>query len=430
MAVAFSVSSLARLSKSDIQQLQKLGFVLHQSVLAAPARQKAPPVVPSNLWTFEIFSGHANLSRALWNVGFHVLSFDSAAVDGQRPTVRLDLSTEPGQHVFWKLLEAHKPFFFHLGVPCGTASRARERPLPAHHVLAAKPPQPLRSPEFPLGLPTLPADSKDSWRVRTANVLYRFSYRLLLHCCSSGIACSVENPTNSLFWQVLDSFAAQENRPWPPPQLEYIDFHSCCHGGSRPKKTRLLATKGLFAPLRAVCQKDHPHKPWGLVYRQGSTVFSTSDEASYPPLLCKRMADLVLQSAQSQGFSLVPAAPLHAQSQASLGKQSRKMAPLLPEFSRVCWKPASFVPDSSCKILLRHSEGGESKPKESPDRMEDDVQPPAAQRAAKVGFWLSPQQHVREAIKLEHPVDVTNPVDVPPIHHRWGAASTLLPGPG
>ena len=437
VAVAFSVSSLARLSPNDIEQLRQLGFILHQSVLAAPARQDTPPVLSSSLWTFEIFSGHANLSRALWNVGFHVLSFDSAAVDGNSPTVRLDLSTEAGQDVFWKLLEAHKPFFFHLGVPCGTASRARERPLPEHHVLAARPPQPLRSSEFPLGLPTLPADSKDSWRVRTANVLYKFSYRLLLHCCRFGIACSVENPTNSLFWQVLESFAEQENRLWPPAQLEYVDFHSCCHGGSRPKKTRLLATKGLFTQLRAVCQKDHPHKPWSLIYRQGSTVFSTADEASYPPLLCKRMADLLLQSAQSRGFSLVPASPLHAQSQASLGKQSRKMTPLIPEFYRVVWKPASFVPDSSCKILLRHSEGGGGKPKEIDDSMGDDalqppavqrggqgkpeeidnsmgddaLQPPATQRAIKVGFWLNPQQHVQEATKLEHPVDVANPVD-------------------
>ena len=412
VAVAFSVSSLARLSTSDVERLLQMGFVLHQSVLATPAHQDAPPVVPSSLWTFEIFSGHANLSRALWNVGFHVLSFDSAAMDGNSPTVRLDLSTEEGQNVFWKLLEAHKPFFFHLGVPCGTASRARERPLPKHHVLAAKPPQPLRSSEFPLGLPTLPADSKDSWRVRTANVLYKFSFRLLLHCCRFGIACSVENPTNSLFWQVLASFAEQENCIWPPTQLEYIDFHSCCHGGSRPKKTRLLATKGLFTQLRAVCQKDHPHKPWSMIYRQGSTVFSTADEASYPPLLCKRMADLLLQSAQSQGFSLAPANPLHAQSQASLGKQSRKMAPLIPEFHRVVWKPASFAPDSSCKILLRHSEGGEGKPKEVDYPMEDEpMQPPAAQRAIKVGFWLNPQQHVQQAIKLEHPVDVANPVD-------------------
>ena len=412
VAVAFSVSSLARLSTSDVERLLQMGFVLHQSVLATPARQDAPPVVPSSLWTFEIFSGHANLSRALWNVGFHVLSFDSAAMDGNSPTARLDLSTEEGQNVFWKLLEAHKPFFFHLGVPCGTASRARERPLPKHHVLAAKPPQPLRSSEFPLGLPTLPADSKDSWRVRTANVLYKFSFRLLLHCCRFGIACSVENPTNSLFWQVLASFAEQENCIWPPTQLEYIDFHSCCHGGSRPKKTRLLATKGLFTQLRAVCQKDHPHKPWSMIYRQGSTAFSTADEASYPPLLCKRMADLLLQSAQSQGFSLAPANPLHAQSQASLGKQSRKMAPLIPEFHRVVWKPASFAPDSSCKILLRHSEGGEGKPKEVDYPMEDEpMQPPAAQRAIKVGFWLNPQQHVQQAIKLEHPVDVANPVD-------------------
>ena len=216
VAVAFSVSSLERLPESEVQRLRTLGFVLHPSVLAATAVQEAPPLVQNEAWAFELFSGHANLSRALWDVGFQVLSLDAAAIDGNSPAVRLDLSSVDGQAIFWKLLDSHKPFFFHLGVPCGTASRARERPLPAHHVLASRPPQPLRSAEFPLGLPSLPADSKDSWRVRTANIFSGF------HTSSSCTAVVKEllaqlrtQPTVSFgkFFRLLLSSKAAFGRP-------------------------------------------------------------------------------------------------------------------------------------------------------------------------------------------------------------------------
>ena len=53
-----------------------------------------------------------------------------------------------------------------------TSSRARERPLPKAKFPNA--PQPLRSLEFPLGLPTVKPDSVDGIKLRKANALYKF----------------------------------------------------------------------------------------------------------------------------------------------------------------------------------------------------------------------------------------------------------------
>ena len=82
------------------------------------------------------------------------------------------------------------------GVPCGTASRAREIPIEGGG------PEPIRSPEFPDGLPNL--RHRDKERVRKANLVDAAACRLILTCHETGTAWTLENPTNSLFW--LTSF--------------------------------------------------------------------------------------------------------------------------------------------------------------------------------------------------------------------------------
>ena len=106
-----------------------LGFVL-------------PPNIPRNLATsdllcqrpyvFELFAGKGRLSRALATLGFGVHSFDHNHCDSQVtqvPLLQLDLSKKAGQAIVWDIIERQQPFAIHLGVPCGTASQARGRPL-------------------------------------------------------------------------------------------------------------------------------------------------------------------------------------------------------------------------------------------------------------------------------------------------------------
>ena len=69
--------------------------------------------------------------------------------------LRLDLHDDHDVSIFLEMLSSANVCLAHFGPPCGTASRARERPLPPQlaHVQAC----PLRSDESPFGLPGLRA---------------------------------------------------------------------------------------------------------------------------------------------------------------------------------------------------------------------------------------------------------------------------------
>ena len=65
--------------------------------------------------------------------------------------------------------------YVHMGPPCGTASRAREKRVPKWlRDRGAPDPQPLRSNHWPRGLPALANRPVDLAKVRTANAIYDF----------------------------------------------------------------------------------------------------------------------------------------------------------------------------------------------------------------------------------------------------------------
>ena len=87
-------------------------------------------------------------------------------------------------------------------------------------------PKPLRSDEFPDGIPNLTQQDKE--RLDLANKVYAAACRLQLLCHQLGVHWSVEQPARSIFW--LTSFWATV--------LE-VTFRSCMFGGMRPKKASL-----------------------------------------------------------------------------------------------------------------------------------------------------------------------------------------------
>ena len=85
----------------------------------------------------------------------------------------------------------------HLGIPCGTASRARERPVaPALQAMGVPNPPPLRSAQFPLGMPNLSGIHQA--KIESANKLYRLAVEILVYCHRRNIVVSVENPCKQL----------------------------------------------------------------------------------------------------------------------------------------------------------------------------------------------------------------------------------------
>ncbi|CAE7032457.1 unnamed protein product [Symbiodinium sp. CCMP2592] len=279
--ITWVVQQLEKLEPQDVEAAHQLNFVLPPEVpLPVQTAQlgERPPMV------FEVFAGKGLLSRALMQCGFVVHSFDQHHCDSHVPISQLDLATDSGQALFWDFLETQRPFAIHLGAPCGTSSKARGRPL-----YNGQPgPQPLRSSEFPLGLPSLKPGSVEATRVKLANRLYAFTYRILRYCLEHDIVVSLENPANSFLWEVLQAFEPQGVAHRILPRLQSIIFDLCCHGGFRPKRTKLLATPGCFEPLRALCDGKHMHKPWGQIVEFGSIRYATKDEAAYPALFASR----------------------------------------------------------------------------------------------------------------------------------------------
>ena len=248
------------------------------------------PSVSTQPLVVEVFAGKASFSRALLEAGFAVLSVDHQADEPQVPMVLLNLTAASGQEILWTMIKQPQVVAVHLGVPCGSASRARERPMPKHLVRAGVPcPKPLRSGVHPLGLPGL--NARDQARVDSANVLCSLTLEIALHCLRHNIVVSIENPANSWTWAAFvkilnNSHSAAAKHLYN--SMQPVEFHSCCHGGLRRKATKWLSTLGVYAALQAVCQNDHEHAPFGVTRSESGWQFDTSLEAAYPKLLAQR----------------------------------------------------------------------------------------------------------------------------------------------
>ena len=113
--------------------------------------------------------------------------------------------------------------FVWLAPPCGTASLARQVPLPGHRPR----PQPLRSWEYPDGLPSL--NEWDQDRVQKANTLYECTGQVCIFLSQRAIPWAVENPTHSLFWRTSAWSTVQDRcqpKHFTPPSLHVSDLEA------------------------------------------------------------------------------------------------------------------------------------------------------------------------------------------------------------
>ena len=109
--------------------------------------------------------------------------------------------------------------------PCGTASRARGRPIKSSLLQGRKAPQPLRSDEKPDGLDNL--QGTDKLKTELANQLYSAISDVVLLAESLDVCVVLENPANSLYWKTTAA------RRFLDKITGFIsDFHNCCHGGA------------------------------------------------------------------------------------------------------------------------------------------------------------------------------------------------------
>lgn len=152
-------------------------------------------------------------------------------------------------------------------------------------------PQPLRSELEPLGLKGL--SYKDQMRVDGANALYAVLGKFIEELHTRGIPWSVENPTNSLMWNLHYFLFAIVHGEW-------VDCHACAFGSTRKKLTTFLVSDGaIFQPLQRFCPGDHEHEPWG--YDHDTSTFNTAKEAEYPDGMCDTYASIVQHIIDSLG---------------------------------------------------------------------------------------------------------------------------------
>ena len=146
------------------------------------------------LFMVEVFAGGAVLTSVAKQFGLGGIAVDKMKKANTRCTIyQLDLLQQSDRELLEKWLSSPLVLWVHFAPVCGTASRAREIPRPGVHNL----PRPLRSLEFPLGLPSLSADELK--RVELANELFRYTCFLFALCVRSNILATMENPKGSYF---------------------------------------------------------------------------------------------------------------------------------------------------------------------------------------------------------------------------------------
>ena len=272
----------------------------------------------------EIFAGTARLTRAIRDIGMAAMAVDKDSTRAQSVHVACYDLNDPDQlQALCDFISKHhhQILWAHFAPSCGTASRARGRPLPKLAKLGIKVPQPLRSDKQPLGLDGLAGT--DKIKAETANITYDSTCLLVRLCHSYAIAVSLENPENSLFWKIPVVILLLEELGG---HMTYFD--NCCHGGTRKKGTAWWSTVDWFTCLAARCDGSHFHQKWNAELVDGKVLFPTHLEAAYPVLLCARLAAIAKIKAIDMGA--VEIQNLEQQTQHAPSSQHRILLDMLP----------------------------------------------------------------------------------------------------
>ena len=284
-----------------------------------------------------------------------------------------------------------RPAFIHVAIPCGTGSRAREKPIPRHLKQAGAPePRQLRDKNFLLGFPDLSPNERA--RVEAANELARFTIQLFSVAVAQGTILCIENPLNSWMWGVLTHFAntlLPQNQAIVWHAMRNIECPNCAHGGERPKMTLFKCTHPCLQALHARCPGNHAHKPYALTRNHGGWQFDTAKESEYPPLLCKRIVNLVRECLKDR-FDF------HVDRASSGRRQTKHSRALIPEYHHITkHPPAAHLSYKELPPLQRGDIFGE----------EDKLNGVANDESMQFGVYHTPSQFVKLAQMARHPCD-------------------------
>ena len=211
----------------------------------------------------------------------------------------------------------------HHGPNCGTFSRARERPIPG----VVNSPKPLRSNEFPEGLPYLEQPRWNRMKVRVDRDSYMAigAAQRCIRAHKAGLPFTLEHPGNSI---------ARELSSWKElvamEGVFIVEHHHCMFQPCLKRKFQILITniESLSTSLGRVCKDVRvcsrtkaPHSAFAHEVKDGRVVkFGTAGTSEYPRELREIRGKVIVDEVMSRGllhfkFSFVevfsgPKAPL------------------------------------------------------------------------------------------------------------------------
>ena len=182
-----------RISSQERQRPRRIWQNINPPRIADKFRNSAI----NDLFILEICAGSARLTKAARNQGFKGLAFDHSdnrSCGIEICNIELADPQQLQDLLEFRTVEAHRIAAIWIAPSCGTASRARERPLPGQ----VSGPKPLRSSNQPDQLDGL--SGVDKLKVEKANQLYDSVSVIALRADILDICVGIENPSNARFW--------------------------------------------------------------------------------------------------------------------------------------------------------------------------------------------------------------------------------------
>ena len=231
-------------------------------------------------WFLEVFSGTARLTEAMRQCGIPCLPPIDITVCQSVP-VAFDVVDSDRWDFVMQLIYAGAVVFIHFGTPCNTFSAARKDDGG---------PPPLRSQEFPDGLPSLQGVWQD--HLFLGNLFKDRTFEACLALVLTGGNFSIENPLLSLIWETDQfKFLFRHSRAF------FVDFDQCAFGAPSMKPTRMMIThERLVQSLKRNCPGNHRHEVLkGKVFSAqfGRVVYRTKLAQVYPFDMCMAIAKAV-----------------------------------------------------------------------------------------------------------------------------------------
>ena len=312
---------------------------------------------------------------------------------------------------------------FWISPPCGSFSKARNRPIPSEWTQLGVPEAPqVRSSRHPWGTPSALRRPELAAKIYEANKLVEFALKLVKRAQERGKPWAVVNPEGSFLWD-LEEWKGLEFHQWT--------FHACQFGGSRPFPRTVRCTSAALKSIGEAgrCDGSHHHKPWKPTFgRNGFLGFASRKDASLPALFCQAAAakiqkefgltcasDLGLTS-EFEVMATVQAATgdenrrRTALNAAAAGRQTRgkRLLQMIPEHREIVTAnlPATF--DTSKRRRLDHLEdvNGRRFP-EGTQILEDTGGKSSLTKEVSLGIPWTKVEFFQQAKTLQHPFSAT-----------------------